>query len=303
MLLSNYSKLFEDNKKTNFMKKYLVNLFWFLRLHEITRYIFQRNKTTIIYYHDIEPKLFNEHLKYLKKKYSIISLEDYVFNRVSDKKKYRLIITFDDGHISNFNLLEVIKKHKINCTIFLVSNLINSRKHFWFKWNLIDSSEKAKLKKLKNSDREKLLFTNYKFDKEKEQNIAQALNLEQIYQMKEFVSFQSHTHTHPCLNKCDNVESNYEIQHSKLTIEFLLKNKVFALAFPNGDFEQKDCDNAKLNKYSCVLTSKAYYNSYYFKNFELNRLSVNDFSSIKELALRSSGFYFFIKKIINHVHI
>jgi len=284
------------------MKKKLVNLFWLLKFHEITRCIFQRNKTTIIYYHDIEFKLFDEHLNYLKKKYSIISLEDYVFNRISYNKKYRLIITFDDGHISNFKLLEIIKKHKINCTIFLVSNLIDSRKHFWFKWDFIDSSEKEKLKRIQNSEREKILFNDYQFDKDKEQNIAQALNLEQINQMKEYVSFQSHTHTHPCLNMCNSVESNFEIQHSKLTIESLLKNKVFALAFPNGDFEQKDCDIAKSNNYSCVLTSKAYYNSYNFDTFELNRLSVNDYSSVKELALRTSGFYFFIKKIIKHVH-
>lgn len=280
------------------MKKLLVNLFWFLRFHEIARLLFQKNKTTIIYYHDIEATLFDKHLTYLKCKYNVISLEDYVKNRVKPNLKYRLVITFDDGHVNNHALLEVLKKHQIPCTIFLVSNLINTNKHFWFKWEKLDSQVKNELKKIANSERIKRLYEEFGFDENKEQPVTHALRISQIMEMSPWVSFQSHTHTHPCLNRCTPYESKFEIEQSKNHIEELLKNDVFSLAFPNGDYERKEIEHAKHAGYTCVLTSKGYYNSFNFHEFELKRLSVNDFSTIKELALRASGVYLFMKKFI-----
>jgi len=280
------------------MKKILVKLFWFLRFHELFRILFQRNKTTIIYYHDIVPELFDKHVIYLKKKYNIVSLEDYVNKKIEPKIKYRLIITFDDGHVNNFELHSIMKRHEISCTIFLVSNLVNTNKHFWFKWNSLTSSDKNLLKSVPNKEREQLLMDKFNFDKNESHDTPQALSLHQIRMMHERVSFQSHTHTHPCLNRCNEEESLFEIRESKKRIEEIIDNEVFALAFPNGDYEEKDIQNAKKCGYQCVLTSKGYYNSFEFNTFDLKRLSVNDFSSIKELALRSSGFYLFMKKFL-----
>jgi len=280
------------------MKNLLVNLLWFLRFHEIARLLFQRNKTTIIYYHDIAADLFEKHLAYLSKKYNIISLEDYVNKRVHPKLKYRLIITFDDGHRNNFELRHVLAKYQVPVTIFLVSNVMNTNKHFWFKWHKLDSASKEILKKSPNQTRVQLLLNEHQFDENQEHKDPQALSLEQINALKPWVSFQSHTHTHPCLNKCDDQASEFELHESKKQIEALLNAQVFALAFPNGDYEEKDVDLAKKLGYSCVLNSNAYFNSFNFDTFELKRLSVNDFSSIKELALRTSGVYRLLKKLM-----
>ena len=278
------------------MKNLLVRLFWFLRLHEIARVLFQKNKTTILYYHDIEPKLFDKHLNYLKSKYTIVSLEDYVFKRIAPDSKYRLIITFDDGHVNNHHLLEIIKKHEVKCTIFLVSNVINTKRHFWFKWHKLDSKSKSILKKIENNERLVTLADEFGFHQDEEFDQPQALSAEQLEEMAPWISFQSHTHTHPCLNRCSQKESLFEISESKKRIEELLQNHVFALAYPNGDYEFKDTENAKRAGYSCVLTAKGYFNAAVFDTFELNRLSVNDYSSIQELALRSSGVYLKMKK-------
>lgn len=280
------------------MKKLLINLFWILRLHEIARLLFQKNKTTIIYYHDIEAVLFDKHLFYLKRKYNIVSLEDYVKNRINKSINHRLIITFDDGHINNFELLKTLEKHQIPCTIFLVSNVVNTHKHFWFKWHKLDSNAKNKLKKMQNQQRLDVLKTKFEFDENQEHPTAQALNLEQIQALQPWVSFQSHTHTHPCLNRCTNEESLFEVAHSKRVIEELTKQEVFALCYPNGDYESKDTENAKKSGYQCVLTAQGFFNSKEIDTFELKRLSVNDFSSVKELAMRTSGVYKWIKKIM-----
>ena len=280
------------------MKTLLVKLLFALLFHEIARLLFQRNKTTIIYYHDIEPELFDKHLYYLKRKYNIVSLEDYVKKRIEKTVNHRLIITFDDGHVGNFELHKILEKHQVPCTIFLVSNVINSHKHFWFKWHKIDSESKDKLKKIPNQQRLEVLKTQYDFDENQDHPTAQALNLEQIQVMKRWVSFQSHTHTHPCLNRCNDQESLFEIAHSKRKIEALTKQDVFALCYPNGDYESRDTENAKRLGYQCVLTSHGYFNSKEFDEFELKRLSVNDFSSVKELAMRTSGVYKWMKKIM-----
>lgn len=280
------------------MKNLLINFFYTLRFHEIARLLFQKNKTTIIYYHDIEAALFDKHLSYLKRKYNIVSLEDYVKKRIDKSINHRLIITFDDGHINNSELLYILEKHQVPCTIFLVSEVMNTHKHFWFKWHKLDSDAKNKLKKIPNPQRLEVLKSDYAFDENLEHAVPQALNLTQIQAMQPWVSFQSHTHSHPCLNRCTDAESFFEIEHSKRQIEELTKQEVFALAYPNGDFETKDTENAKRAGYQCVLTAQGFFNSKEFDTFELKRLSVNDFSSVKELALRTSGVYKWIKKVV-----
>ena len=62
----------------------------------IMRILFQRSKTTIIYYHDIKASIFGKHLQVINKKYCIISLQDYI-NGKYEEKKNKIIITFDDG--------------------------------------------------------------------------------------------------------------------------------------------------------------------------------------------------------------
>lgn len=44
----------------------------------LIRELLQRRKVTIILYHRIPASLFERHLKYLSRKYSIISLEEFV---------------------------------------------------------------------------------------------------------------------------------------------------------------------------------------------------------------------------------
>ena len=44
-----------------------------------------------------------------------------------------LIVTFDDGHIGNYDLLPVLRAKKIPVTIFLCAGIIDTKRHFWFK--------------------------------------------------------------------------------------------------------------------------------------------------------------------------
>src|SRR3989344_4724847 len=107
------------------------------RIYSLLR-LARRNKILILAYHGVSAKkitslenfdgkhvhkdLFEKQVRYLKKYYNILSLDDYI-NSVKYGKKLpanSVILTFDDGYRNNFTVLApVAKKHKIPITIFL----------------------------------------------------------------------------------------------------------------------------------------------------------------------------------------
>ena len=102
-------------------------LFKFLRYTELPylfREIIQRNRVTILLFHDISPEDADNIFGYLSRKYNIISLKNFI--KALDRKdpslipQKALIITFDDGHKGNYRLLPIIKKYGVPITIFLI---------------------------------------------------------------------------------------------------------------------------------------------------------------------------------------
>jgi len=81
------------------------------------REIKQRNRVTILLFHDIRPETADKTFDFLTKKYNVIHLNDFI--EAIEKKaptkipQKALIITFDDGHKGNYNLLPIIKKYDI----------------------------------------------------------------------------------------------------------------------------------------------------------------------------------------------
>jgi len=71
------------------------------------------------------------------------------------------------------------------------------------------------------------------------------LNRDEIVKMEDLVSFQGHTVTHRSLNTLSAGVQNYELSESKQVIETLTGKKVFALAYPNGDYDQQTIEIAK----------------------------------------------------------
>jgi peptidoglycan/xylan/chitin deacetylase (PgdA/CDA1 family) len=52
---------------------------------------------------------------------------DYVWEMPTNDNE--VFITFDDGHRNNFELRHALEKYQVPVTIFLVSNVMNSKKH------------------------------------------------------------------------------------------------------------------------------------------------------------------------------
>ena len=63
------------------------------------------------------------------------------------------------------------------------------------------------------------------FNEDKEYKQRETLTINEIREMRTFADFQSHSLTHPCLSKCANEKSWFEITHSKKLLESYLNNK------------------------------------------------------------------------------
>ena len=279
------------------MKKLLFMLLRYLGLAKLFRYLKQKDKITILLFHDIDAKTAEQTFKYLSERYNIIDLDTYI--EAHQKKdpaqipKNALIITFDDGHIGNYEMLDAVKKYKVPLTIFLCTSIINTHRHFWFMYDK-RSISKAELKQKSNQQRLKLLAKDG-FFQEKRFKQAQALNKEQIDKMSSIINMQAHTMFHPILPRCNNEEARQEIIQSKTMLEKKYGFKINTIAYPNGDYCDRDIKIAKEAGYTCGITVDYGFNDLNTDLFKLKRFSVNDTKDINELAVKSSGLWAFLK--------
>ncbi len=242
-------------------------------------------------FHDMDFKTAEMSFAYLSKHYNFISLEELIAaiqnTDGSNLPKKAMVITFDDGHIRNYELLPLFKKYKVPVTIFLCSGIIDTFKHYWFLEDL-DKNTLRHLKSIPNEERISFLKARG-FDAEEEHSDRQALSADQIDEMAAWVSMQSHTVSHPILSNCVDAESKWEIAESKSALEKKLKKPIKAIAYPNGSFTKREVNFAREAGYQCGLTVKPGFNSIRTDPFELKRLDPNDTSNINELIVKSSG--------------
>ncbi len=269
-------------------------LFIFLRysgLPLLFREVFQRKKVTILLFHDISRQEANNIFSSLIKKYSIISLDNYL--EVLKNKKFDLlpkksvIITFDDGHISNYNILPEIKKYNIPVTIFLCTEIINTNRHFWFHQKH-PNIPKNKLKELPDDERQQLL-KEIGFTQDKENGFPEALNSEQIKEMIPYVNFQPHTLFHPILPRCSYDRAKEEIFNSKHHLEENFQIEINAFSYPNGNYSDREIGLCKEAGYKCAITVDFGFNGRKTNPFRLKRLPVDGTEDVNELLVKASG--------------
>lgn len=260
------------------------------------REIVQRHMVTFLLFHDMESSDAERNFAYLKRHYNIISLNDYIGavhngKRLPDKA---VVITFDDGHASNYALLPIIKKMQIPITIFLCSSIVGTQRHFWFRHSTDMKSNVEALKRMSNEQRLETL-KHFGFLQEHEYSDTQALTKEQIEAMMPWVDFQSHTCYHPILPQCDDVTARKEIAESKLQLETDYGRRIKAISYPNGDYSARDIRLAKEAGYECGVTVDSGYNDLNSDLFRLKRFSVNDAKTTAELMVKASGCYALLK--------
>lgn len=261
------------------------------------RNVLARRKATIIVYHDPRPDAFDAHLRYLTRRYRIIPLDqlvDAIRRRDwSDIPLKSLVITFDDGHRGNYELLPVIQKYGIRPTIYLVSGVVASRRHYWFRQKvaLIDY-----LKHKPNKRRLALLAERSRFTQTREYpGNCHALTADEIEEMAPWVDFQSHTCFHPILPGCTDEECRMEIEDSKRDLEMRLGCSVEHFSYPNGDYTDREVALLRDAGYASARTVDVGWNDVHADPYRLKVTGVADDASINTLASQLTGLTMYLR--------
>lgn len=110
------------------------------------------------------------------------------------------------------------------------------------------------------------------------------LSKDQIHEMRDLISFQSHTVTHPYLTRLSAEEQEHELAESKKTIETITGDRVDALAYPIGDHNGQVIEIARrYYKYAVLMAPGGFYHtgddSYQIKRLNIQRsLTIDDFA-------------------------
>lgn len=268
------------NRLANFIKNTVSTVICLFGIPLLTRWIC-KNKVAVLLYHDVLPAVFTKHLTYLSKHYKIITLETLVlaihnkdFSEVPPKS---VVITIDDGHAGNINLLPIIKQYQITPTIYVCTQIINTHRHFWFRGPYHQSKmEKERLKRLPNAERLALLKESSDFEPEKEYRERQALNIDEMQQMMDCVDFQPHTQFHPILPNCNDIEVKQEMLSSKADLEELLGEVCLHFSYPNGDYSEREIEIAKSGGFRSARTSNIGWNTCDTSPYQLKAIPISD---------------------------
>ncbi len=250
-------------------------------------------KFPILMYHEISEELFETHLRYLKTKYSLISMEQLLYYKNSgfELPENSMIITFDDGWQSNYTLLPTIKKESIPVTIFLTTGLIGTNRKIW-NFSIQErlgknESFNTMLKNLPNYFRKKKLFEETGHYDEKEYSERSFLNEQEIKEMSRYVDFQSHGVFHPVFPMCSTEELNFEMRKSKEFVNNLVGKECYAIAYPYGRFNESVIEEAKNAGYTFGrIANKPALNSLNDNFFSLKSIAVSNCFSIESLEYK-----------------
>jgi len=186
-------------------------------------------------------------MRVFSRKYNFISLE--VLLDALKKKDLTilppksLLITFDDGHKGNADLLDIFRDHNIKAAIYAVAGIVNTSRHFWW----IQASQKTAcsnqasnhlsvFKNMPDVRRREILAGKYHHYDQKEYEAPHALSLEDIDALLETGAIiGSHTLFHPMLDRCSDDVGLKECVESRKVLEKLIKRPVLHFAYPDGN--------------------------------------------------------------------
>lgn len=283
------------------MKKTLYKLGRFSGLPFFFRTFVQRNKVTFLSLHNPKPEVAEKSFNYLQKRYNVISLNQYVDAVLNHKDlpKRAMVITLDDGYIGNYELLPIVKKLQIPISIFLCAAIVGTHRKFWFEFDDMPIDEIAKLNRKLNKTRLETL-SNLGFSRDQEHDVPSALQREHLIEMKDFIDLQAHAKYHPVFPNCTEDEVWDEVNGARKILENDYALSIYAIAYPNGEYSERDILLVKKSGYTCAITADYGFNDKSTDLFRLKRLLIRDDHDMHQLIVKSSGAWGFIKTLIKY---
>ncbi|HOV26499.1 MAG TPA: polysaccharide deacetylase family protein [Pseudobacteroides sp.] len=280
-------------KARRYINKIICLLIYYSGLYFILKKIFFKNGLYIFFYHSfvdtakcrkdnkfislsaVDKEAFEKQLKYFKKEYTLITMDEayqLMVNKDKLDKRY-LVITIDDGYKDNYTYgYDLFKKYHVFPTIYLTANNVDKSIYLWpdilryivynstkthVDINIFDIHYTFDLK----DKYSKFIFIEFmrenvkKYDEDKKQEILEylskefnvriqkkcdtMLSWEEVQKLSSIgVSFGAHTLNHPILANLTKAKAEDEIYGSKVLIEQKTNKKVRHFAYPNG----RECD-------------------------------------------------------------
>jgi peptidoglycan/xylan/chitin deacetylase (PgdA/CDA1 family) len=325
-----------------FFKKIILALSYYSGFFELIRWIsVRKGYVPILLYHrisdDTKPDgaescfsllgigiskgLFEKQLAYLKKRYRLISLKEYV-----QKKKEGAdirgcaVVTFDDGFCDIG--LSILRRYNIPATIFLIGE--SFEKIFWRHQLFFMLDEARVLKTSFKTPSGKILEVDLSesFSKREAlsavsrivqplsetqrdqffEELKQSLGLTKKYAARDVyftqedaeklaqygISLGAHSQTHRDLTLLSDEELSREIEVSKVMIERLTQDKDVPFAIPFGRYDDRVLRAIKKIGVYCNLTSDNGLDSKEGDIFRMKRIFVNT-RTIEEFIYKISG--------------
>ena len=261
-------------------KRIIYKLLFLFGLTEFARFC-NRTNTMILCYHGVTERLgpdpedrsaisvnralFLDQLAYIRRRYRLISLREYLVRRENDQRlpPHSVILTFDDGPRNFLTVVApILKDLALPATVFLVTERVDSRgqSNMGPGWAPVD-------------DQVSLSW-------------SEAGTLE----FAPGIEFGSHTCSHPELPQLNSSEIELELRDSLRAIRNNLhQSGPISLAYPYGCYSEAADRKARSAGYSTALTTDAGSNSIDTDLFRLRRAVVRRYDTIDVFAARVSG--------------
>lgn len=265
-------------------------------LATLIRHTIARNRVSILVYHDPAPEVLEQHLRFLVERYNVIPLSDLVDRLGSetwrDLPSRPLVVTFDDGHRGNAELLDLFRHYGVRPTIYICSQIVGTKRHYWF----LEATDPEPLKGLPTDERLAALG-NAGFSVTREYDDPQALSVDEISRLREVVDFAAHTRFHPVLTACSDGECAIEIESAKSEIESVTGAACADFSYPNGDYGPRELALVRRAGYRSARTIDFGWNTKGTDPFRLKVLGTEDDASINRLATDLSGISGYLARV------
>lgn len=266
----------------------------------LIRNLVARSRVTIVVYHDPAPEVLDRHLAYLTSRYRLISL-DLLADALHSKKwelipSHALVVTLDDGHKGNSRLSEVFAKYRVVPTLYLCSQIVATRRGFWFR--RCDAKVAQQLKHLPQAERLRQLKEHTGFTQTWEYPDATSLTAADLESMAPQVDFGAHTRFHPILTMCTDEECETEIRGSREDLEARFGRPCKHFSYPNGDYTDREVEMTRRAGFRSARTTDVGWNGPNIDPYRLRLTGVTDDASINMLVVQLSGVIAYLRCVL-----
>ena len=262
-------------------------------------YSIEKDLKVLVYHSVSDVDNFKKQVGFLKHKYQLITLSQlkgFIHNQ-RELPPRALMITFDDGDFSLYkNAFPILRELEIPATIFVITELLNTNRPFW--WDEImfylgteEGNKKVwEVKEWRNQER-MMYLSSLRKNRIKASPSSRQLNSKEVLEMHNAgLVIANHSHSHPMFNQCSGSEIEDELEASIEVLDSLgLESKVFA--YPNGNFSALAENILLKHQFRVAFLFDHKINRGNVHPLRISRLVVNDTTPLWKLKFILSGWH------------